>query len=840
MRILFATDHYPPFIGGAHRQAQLLAVGMADRGHDVTVVAPWQRGLPAVEDDAGVEVHRVRQIRTLLSPLVRGEQQRHQPPFPDPVTILALRRLISSTQPDVIHSYGWISYSVAIALGRRDIPLLVSARDYGYFCANRTLLRKGTPCAGPAPLKCLACAGDYYGVPKGWLAVAGVAASRPLLLRKMTGLHSVSSYVHEVNRRFFLGRRADEVELPEYTIPSFQELAPAERNGDDADVAALLEPLPDEPFILFVGAFRKVKGLETLFAAYRKLESPPPLVLMGTYERDAPEGMPAEAIVLTDVPHKAVMAAWDRALFGVMPSLWPEPLGATVSEAMSRGRPVIGTRLGGHADMLGSGAGVLVTQGDVEGLAAAMDELIRDPARREAYGRAAAERAREFSGAAVLPRFEGAYRDLITSGERGQAGQRRTRRRAAGPLRILMLTQSYAPVVGGEERMVEDLSRELTDRGHEVAIATLSQPLGEPTQEEGMRVYTLGSSTARIPRMHIDVERRHAPPAPDPETVLELSRVLREERPDVVHAHNWIVNSYLPLRRRRSGPPLILSMHDYGLICATKRFLYQGACCSGPGPVKCVRCAAEYYGSARGPAIALGTRALSSRVRRSTDVFLPVSAAVRDLTGLGPDDVHRVVPNFIGELPPPLPPDDPSLADLPDQPFVLYVGDVTVDKGARHLAEVHAMLESPPPVALIGRPFLEDVISRPGFAAIGTLGRPAVIEAMRRCTFVVVPSILPETFGLVALEAAAAGKPVIASDIGGLKDVVVDGVTGLLVPPGDRVAWAEAVQRLLADAGLRGRMGEAATLRAKDFSPEVVVPQFEDAYREAIAARRAI
>ena len=60
------------------------------------------------------------------------------------------------------------------------------------------------------------------------------------------------------------------------------------------------------------------------------LGQPPPLVLMGTFERDSPPDFPPEAIVLTDVPHQVVMAAWERAMFGVMPSLWPEPFGATV------------------------------------------------------------------------------------------------------------------------------------------------------------------------------------------------------------------------------------------------------------------------------------------------------------------------------------------------------------------------------------------------------------------------------------------------------------------------------------------------------------------------------
>jgi glycosyltransferase involved in cell wall biosynthesis len=409
MRILIATDHFPPFIGGAHRQAQLIARAMAERGHEVAVATPWHGGLPRVEEDGGVTVHRVRQLRTFFRSLVRDERQRHQPPFPDPVTVAGLHNLIAEFQPEVIHAYGWLAFSVAFALGRRRIPMLVSARDYGYFCATRTLLRKGAPCSGPAPVKCLSCAGEYYGRPKGWLAATGVALSKPLLARKMTGLHSVSAYVRDVTVEHM---RVPEGDLVEVTIPSFQE-APS---SDGIDVDGWLSRLPAEPFILFVGAFRKVKGLETLFDAYRQLDSPPPLVLMGTYERDSPADFPPEAIVLTDVPNAAVMASWDKAMFGVMPSLWPEPLGATVAEGMSRGRPVIGTQLGGHADMLTDAAGMLVPQGDVEALRRAMERLIADPALREEMGRAAAERARSFRAENILPRFEEAYRTVIAAG----------------------------------------------------------------------------------------------------------------------------------------------------------------------------------------------------------------------------------------------------------------------------------------------------------------------------------------------------------------------------------------------------------------------------------------
>lgn len=406
------------------------------------------------------------------------------------------------------------------------------------------------------------------------------------------------------------------------------------------------------------------------------------------------------------------------------------------------------------------------------------------------------------------------------------------------PMRILMLTESYAPIVGGVERIVEDLSIELARRDHEVAIATLRQPPGEPPNGSGgVRIHTLRSSTSRLGGLLRDTERRHSPPVPDPETVIDLRRVLREVRPEIVHAHNWIVHSYLPLDRDGEAG-LVLSMHDYGLLCPTKRLLYRSAPCIGPGPWKCVRCAGHHYGPGKGLAVALGARTRESTVRRHVEVFLPVSETVRERGRLGSADTYRIVPNFIRELPPLQRKDDPRLAELPDEPFILFFGDVTEDKGGWHLARVYETLERPPPLVMIGRGYLGELGDRPGVSVLGPWPHELVIEALRRCLFTVAPSIWPEPFGLVALEAAAAGKATIASGIGGLRDIVIDGETGLLVPPGDRGELQAALQRLIGDEDLRARMGEAAGRRALQFSPEAVVPQFEEAYMIAAEARR--
>ena len=100
----------------------------------------------------------------------------------------------------------------------------------------------------------------------------------------------------------------------------------------------------------------------------------------------------------------------------------------------------------------------------------------------------------------------------------------------------------------------------------------------------------------------------------------------------------------------------------------------------------------------------------------------------------------------------------------------------------------------------------------------------------------VLPSTLPEPFGLVVLEAMASGKPVVASAPGGPSETIADGETGLLVPPSDPAALATALERLIADPELRARMGAAGRKRACElFAMERYVRDFEALYERVLA-----
>lgn len=416
LRILLVSDAYPPLIGGADRVVHLLAHGLRDRGHVVEVITAWQPALPAREDDDGIAVHRVRDALSRVPLLPRDPYKHGLAPVPDPEATWRIRRIVKRFEPDVVHSYGWITYAGAFALRarRRSIPLVVSARDYGNVCAVRTLLRDGERvCAGPALGRCVSCAARHYGVPKGLVAVGGVLGGRRPLARRIDGLHSVSRYVGETMRRELLGVAPTAGTVPRAVIPSFRR-EDREKPADGSPV----ERLPDRPFILFVGALWRFKGVALLLSAYGQLRDPPPLVLIGTPSPELPPVLPAGVTVLTSVPHATVLAAWDRALFGVFPSIWPEPFGNVVHEAMSRGRAVIGTTPGGHADIVDQGkTGLLVPCGDEPQLVAAMQRLCDDAALRERMGRAAAASAQRFTAEAALPAFLDLYERAIRRAE---------------------------------------------------------------------------------------------------------------------------------------------------------------------------------------------------------------------------------------------------------------------------------------------------------------------------------------------------------------------------------------------------------------------------------------
>ncbi|MGH3008113.1 MAG: glycosyltransferase family 4 protein [Gaiellaceae bacterium] len=164
-----------------------------------------------------------------------------------------------------------------------------------------------------------------------------------------------------------------------------------------------------------------------------------------------------------------------------------------------------------------------------------------------------------------------------------------------------------------------------------------------------------------------------------------------------------------------------------------------------------------------------------------------------------------------------------------DPPEVLYVGRLSPEKNVDVLVEAVGDLNL---VAAGDGPLRELV---PG--ALGAVPHAEVERLLERATVVIAPCER-EGFGVAAAEAMAFGRPVVAAAGGALLELVEDGETGLLVPPRDAPALRAAVERLLADADLRERLGDAARGRARErFGWDSVIERTVEVYRAAIAAR---
>jgi glycosyltransferase involved in cell wall biosynthesis len=405
-------------------------------------------------------------------------------------------------------------------------------------------------------------------------------------------------------------------------------------------------------------------------------------------------------------------------------------------------------------------------------------------------------------------------------------------------MRILMLSQFiYPPTIGGEERHVADLCSELAARGHTVSLVAFShKDFPAFSIDQGVRIYRIQSTMQRVNMLFSENERPYAPPFPDPEALWSLRRIVQEEQPDIVHAHNWIMHSFTPLKAW-SKASCVVSLHDYSLVCVQKRLTYRGMNCTGPGLIKCLECGTKFYGAAKGPLTVLANRFWQEQERRAVDMFLPVSRAVAEGTDLDMHKVpYKIIPNFIPDHAEVACDEHPLLAQLPKGDFILFVGDVTVDKGAEVLLQAYAHLETQVPLVLIGRPLLPGLAENPpaNVHVLGGWPHDAVMAAWRRCLFGLAPSIWGEPLCSVALEAMHMGKPVIAARSGGLVDIIVDGETGILVPPRDQDALCSAMQSLLNNPSERARMGKLARQHVVAFQAASVVSRIEHIYRRLV------
>jgi glycosyltransferase involved in cell wall biosynthesis len=385
-----------------------------------------------------------------------------------------------------------------------------------------------------------------------------------------------------------------------------------------------------------------------------------------------------------------------------------------------------------------------------------------------------------------------------------------------------MVSDFFPPVRGGLEYHVDALAGSLADRGHVVAVATLTP--NAVASHPDVSVFAIPALATKV-LPHVDDSRPFHPPLPDPVALLALSRLVDAFRPDVVHGHSWLAVS-LP---RRQKAPVVFTAHDYGLVCQLRTLLKPGGvCCAGPSSA-CFACGVPRYGVAKSALLSVSTpvgRHLMT-ADRVIAVSSSVAAALRPYLG----ECVKVVPNFI--------PDHDSAAEvggLPHKRYVMFAGDPSAHKGLQPLLALWRAADPPAAELLLctTKPVEEPL---PEGVRVMRLDRPQMHSAWRGAAVAVVPSLWADPFPTVALEAMAAGVPIVASRIGGLEEMFDDGVHGFHVEPGNVHDLRGRITELLNDERLRAGMGVAAKAHVERYRAHAVVPLVEDAYRDAIVRR---
>ena len=366
-------------------------------------------------------------------------------------------------------------------------------------------------------------------------------------------------------------------------------------------------------------------------------------------------------------------------------------------------------------------------------------------------------------------------------------------------MKIGLVTPYVYPLPGGVNEHVRFLYENLRLRGHDVRIITSSHGLQRSSEGDVIRIGKGFSVPSNGSVGTVTVSPRY---------VSQIKNVLAQERFDLLHFHEPFVPFLSLILLHQSTSVNVATFHAYAGFS---------------------------------PAMELGSKMLPSYARRLHG-RIAVSAAARHFVDRFFPGDYKVIPNGVnlGRFQRAVP-----IARWQDgTPNVLFVGRLEDRKGLPHLLKAFRLIRKSGMecrLLVVGsgpqeREARRYVLTR-GLQNVEFLGRVSDDEKaqlFKTADVFVSPATGRESFGIVLLEAMAAGAPIVCSDIHGYKGVVQRNQQGILVPPRDAKSLAAGITELLADPQLRARMGASGQARAEQFSWERVTAKVEEYYNFVI------
>lgn len=398
----------------------------------------------------------------------------------------------------------------------------------------------------------------------------------------------------------------------------------------------------------------------------------------------------------------------------------------------------------------------------------------------------------------------------------------------------ILLLNDYATLAGGAEVIVFGLRDALQARGHEVRVFATTAGSGDaPLLADDICHGTTGPWRTHLQCMNLPAAR-------------DLRRLLARFRPDVVHVNLYLTQLSPFVVRELKGVPSVYYAQWLRAICplGTRR-LPDGTACQERAGVACLRrgCVPRHYWPP------LMAQMACDRLwgRRFTRVAAISRAVATRLREYGAPHLHAAEVVYPGT-----PLVEPR-TELSEAPLIVAAGRLVPEKGIDVLIRGFAGIAAKHRAARLvvagdgpSRPMLARLAAHLGVAShvdfLGHVSHARTLALLRASWAVSVPSVWEEPFGMIAAEAQMHGVAVVASRTGGLAEVVADGVTGHLVPPGDADALGTCLDAVCASPGTAQALGARGHERARTmFSLQGCAERFEamyEAMRHGSEARR--
>jgi len=394
----------------------------------------------------------------------------------------------------------------------------------------------------------------------------------------------------------------------------------------------------------------------------------------------------------------------------------------------------------------------------------------------------------------------------------------------------ILFVNNNRDILGGAEVYLYNLADALREKGHEALLL-----YGVPAQQEPPAI-----ENHFVPGIHeFTLWKRRKP-------IEEFRKIVGKEAPDVLHLLGTH-NPFLTEEALRSGLPAVRTMFAHGAYCVggAKLFRTQQPCDIHFG----ARCLLYSFCRCRGSRNPLAVTKGFLRAKRELaqdsrldKIFTASRYAYDCLAGAGVDKAKLEYLPYFTELPP-----EEECGLFDDENIIFFTGRAIKEKGLKELLDAMALVQEPCRLIVdaegpeLGA--MKDYSARLGIADkvdfVGWADKKTHASFYRKSLCAAVPSIWPEPFGLVGIEAMAYAKPTIAFDVGGVREWCIDGETGFLVEPLNVAMLAEKIEALIRDRALAERLGRAGRRRAETtFSKETYIAKLCAVYREAMERKR--